>query len=530
MSTPNNLILSKELTIPRDEKSVISVEGFVPALAIALSAQAKRDNTITLVESQVLDSIAEYLAEKSDNPLLVKVLVYEGLFSNIPLNDALKSLKQFAKEQPNEAKELIFNSVNKLLTCQGEDSYDYIEKWASALDISTDKINQLKTESDFFSSSRQMFNKIFSYVSKREDPLRRNLRQIALIFEDQPLLNYLKSESSSSENSLKSVGAEAYKRIREQALANLPSADSFDNQLNLAEKFYHLANLLTDQIEQRLISIQKRLELQQRLFEEDLNLYIDASVDLVELGMRDLVDGREDAWADQTIWENFAKTDAANELQARYQPLKARYDLIFDMWNTELSAFSEELQKTSQVVLQNINSTEFAKMVSTSHENVKIKNFIDKATNATIFTASTATIVGTAGTAVALYTSVTTVAAVVATAGAIVTNPVGWAVGGVIGLSAIWKLFSNLNARKRELIADKRDILKSSLLKLLGDPINQHKKAVIELEGQYFEAASKYLEPIVREAHLVVLYIKLRKKVAIRVENDIANAFSAILE
>lgn len=358
---------------------------------------------------------------------------------------------------------------------------------------------------------------IVSLLSNQTDKneLAENLSNI---FHDNQLNDAIKKYKNKelSSSRLEEEISIASKRALIEAESRLPSLKTIEEQEKQALKFHVVTEELVDQVRSRLKNIHKRLELQHNLFIDDFRAFLDSSLDSVEIGMRDLIDGRSD-WTDKTIWDKFYETDAHQRITLRFERLRNRYDRIFDLWNTELSDFSKESNRTIKNVLDNVDPVVFSGLVKTDHGSVQFKIHLDNVSNTTLGLAR----LGAMGTVALLLTGAVSVTAIMP----IISNPVGWVIGSAVGLSVLWKAFSNPEQRKRSLLQEKRKQLRDAIPKMLGDPITYHRRLIDELEDNFSLVAANYYAPLVRESRLAVLQAQLEKKIICKIKEDICTIF-----
>ena len=134
------------------------------------------------------------------------------------------------------------------------------------------------------------------------------IESFAYRFNEPQLIERLKElRTHSSEASLDALNQQLHDS-KHRVLENL---QTFKQQMELlcqqnsaADQLTTLAQTLYEQVEQRLIEIQNRAELQKQLFKEDIDEFIEQSVNEVELNLRQQLE--LDDWTKPEIWENFA--------------------------------------------------------------------------------------------------------------------------------------------------------------------------------------------------------------------------------
>jgi hypothetical protein len=516
---------SNELVVPESPDEVLAdVNGFVATAASAIAALARRDGVITISEYEALLSAAEVLSSVSDHPLVVRVLVLNEFFQATDYTVVMKRLQKEAKGAPESARTAVLFAASPLLRCQPR-SAGVAKEWISCLKIKSELLESFEKQLPE-SKPRAWFDSKTRWIRKTEDNQLSNITRLSDVFDSEELrllVQELETGNRSVEDTNRLLTSFA-RAVTERTETFLLGCDYTAEQRDAAERFLKIVEIIVRQTELRLRSVHERLSFQQQLFEEDLSNFVESSVDSVELGMRDLMEGREDnqSWADDGLWRRFAETDSCRRVLSRYQPFKARYDRIFGMWSSELSGFSEELQTTAVGVLANVDPAAFATIVDTQHGTIRLANTVDKAVSAAI-TLSGITVVGTG---VAIITGVTSVATVCTTVIVLASNPVGWIIGGTVGLAAVWKLFSDPAARRRNLVFDKKQEVRKRLRMILGEPDKEHRKSIDDIGGRFYSAASTCYAPLVRDARLSLLQFDLRSRLAERVRRDTRSLIS----
>ena len=286
----------------------------------------------------------------------------------------------------------------------------------------------------------------------------------------------------------------------------LKSKKILDDQIEITERFLKTADALVEQIHLRLLSIKDRLYLQNQLFEEDLENFVEKTADRVELRMRNLVEGSN--WADDTIWERFRNGEAYAETLAAFKPLKHRYERLFDLWHKELDLFSHEVNVIRSGILMNIDPHVFQGLLPTPDTTIQTSNAIDSAANATLGTILAGSLAATALTAMGQGAVVL---------GVLASGPVLPLIGTIGGAALVWKMFSDPDARKRKLVQTNRQILEKKMIEILKAEALNHTELAEKIMTQFVQAAVDNYAPLVIDARMAALRAKLEAKVVHRV-------------
>jgi hypothetical protein len=93
----------------------------------------------------------------------------------------------------------------------------------------------------------------------------------------------------------------------------------------------------------------------------------------------------------------------------------------------------------------------------------------------------------------------------------------------------LWKIVSSPTDRQIKFVKDKREQFGEELMKLLGNPEKDHDKLCEDVEKQFYEIASKYFAPLVRDARLSIMQPALEARAIRRVQEDTKVACKKIL-
>lgn len=512
----NSLILD----IPRTEEEATNVSGVGALAALCIGAMARYDGIATTDEFIALTYAADILSEQSDNPTLLRTIVLKGLLADISFNRKLKEIKTCLSDKSEAVSEAIFLAVLPLIFCQEPDNIDKLIKlWTDNLMLGQEKADEIIKKSGLKRMPGTGLFERFSKMWLRKETEFDRAKKLSYMFHDEQLKLFLtKFENSEKlENNLETEIQAAAHRIITKSESLLPSIETIHKQREQSEQFLRTTEKLIEQIQQRLHFISSRIAIQKKMFNEDVEALIISSLSIIENEIQNLFAGREDSWADSSIWKQFSQTTANRTIQSQFLPIKARYDKLIDLLNQELREFSNELKQTCSLVFDNITPTSFSGLVKSEHNVLEFLNFTDRVTSTTLTTAKVATGVAVVGSGAAIMTGVATVSGVVSGAVAVASNPVGWVIGGTIAIAGIYKYFTNTERRKREVLIEKRTILENGLRSLLSDHIRLHNEALDAIERAFYLAASKCYGPLSRDAILAVMQARLEEEAILRV-------------
>ena len=499
------------LTIPRNDDEVFSLlDPFPVAVAKAIGATVQMDQVITVQEYQALARAAENLENLTPLPSVMSALVLQAVLEDASLDSALRHLKTLAQDRPEAERAAVFQAVQPIIQLKGKRGQSLAREWASALRLQ-DSTFRLATD-DIQTALNRILSGFRSLRSSKESLIQKAER-FARTYHDPQLAamanKVLSGGDSVSDAALRGELSAAVERVFRNTSSVLKTQEILDEQIELTRRFLRTSEALADQIRLRLQSVKDRLDLQNQMFEEDVEDLVKKVADSVEISMRDLMEGRTD-WADKTIWEQLGNRGSFSEILAAFQPLKRRYEQIFDLWRKEVDLFAQEAGAIRAGVFMNIDPRAFHGLLPTSHITVSLRNTLDRAANTTITT------LGIAG----IGTVALTLTGHLAALSVVVSGPVALAVGIVVAPAIVWKVFSKPEARKRGLVQTKRQVVEKKLIELLEGEALNHKSAAQDIMNRFVRAAFDHYAPLVIDARMAALRATLEPQVVHRVLSD----------
>jgi hypothetical protein len=203
-----------------------------------------------------------------------------------------------------------------------------------------------------------------------------------------------------------------------------------------------------------------------------------------------------------------------------FNPLKRRYERLFEQWYQELGSFTKEVGVMRSGILKNVDPQAFASLVPTDHRNAEVKGSIDRAADTTIGL----TVLGTLGTAGAIIFGVVKASAIAS----LLLTPVGAVAGTAVGLATIWKLMADPEARKREIVQEKRQIIESKLKELLSEEVFNHDDIAQNIMNNFLEASSQQYAPLIIDARMAALRAKLENKIVQLIKTNTKEVLSLL--
>lgn len=518
----DNKISTELLPIPHSDDDVFKIlDPFILALTEAVAATAKFDGIVTVYEYKALSEVASNLDQFTLHPGLMSTLILRSITKDVSYETAMKNLKASAKNVSIEARKSAFEAINPIVNAQVERINDLFEDWAGALKV--ENVNAKKDYIDsIYDSLNRFINKLPTFNYGQNSDLNK-VKKVAKIFSDERLSSAITKLDSDkeiiSDSYLKKEIQDSIDRAMTYTSNELKSEDFLKQQIEISERFLKTAEALSEHVILRLQSIKNRLELQGEMFKEDLDEFVKHASDSVELGMRDIMEGRQN-WADKTIWDQFRSRGAYLEIVDNFDPLKRRYERLFEQWYQEIESFTKEVGVMRSGVLKNVDPQVFASLVPTDHRMAEIKGAIDRAADTTIVL----TVLGGLGTAGAMIFGVVQAGAIAS----LLLTPVGAVAGTALGLASIWKIISDTDARKREFIQDKRQIIESKLKEILSEEVFNHDDIAQDIMNKFLEASSQQYAPLIIDARMAAFRAKLERKVVELILNNTKEVLALI--
>jgi hypothetical protein len=518
-------IVSRDLFPATDEKVLELIPDFAWAVARASAATVLADRVLTVAEYEAIADSATALESLSSYPGLMSYLVLRALQEEPNLNSVLKDLQKTTRELPLETRQAVFEATRGVHQPDVTGEQKIHEKWANALGVdptiekavgrkqsATSVLGILGTGQNVVDSawrriSRARLNHGTEIVERAQS--------MSSAFQDQELSSAISKWEASTEEDrdaeLNSAIAAATDRAVTAAAARLKAPKDLEQQRELADRFLQTTEALIQQVRSRLLSVEARLRLQSEMFDEDLQAFIESSLDALEISMRDLTKGRDD-WTSPAVWEAFKERAAFADLKARFTPILNRYTRLFDQWQHELESFSNEAGVIRSSIFSSVDMRAFSALVPSQHSSACFKCALDRVSDATLTFSAMGVLTAGAATAAGLVS----VAAVVAA----LSNPVGATIGAVIGAAALWKAVAQKEARRDKLVKDKRGQIRTALRQLLKDEGLNHDQMATDVLAKFVEAAIEQYTPMVVEARLWAMKARLEGSVTQRVLGD----------
>ena len=513
--TPDVKQMNNTLDIKNKVEHIINIKGFVPALCQSLSGIAHSDGAITMEEYAMIVAAAKKMANLSDNPALVNIFTLQGILNDTKLELSLKLLSKHSHNIPEINKTIILDAARPLIMAQLNPD-NILSALSKALGIkehspAPSALSHL-TLDPLKKATQQLNNLLFTNnrLSK--------IKSFAYRFNETQLIGRLKDlQNDHSDSNLDALN----KQLENSKQNVLQTTHNFKQQMELlcqqnssADQLTVLAEALYEQVEHRLIEIKDRAELQKQMFKEDLNEFIDQSVNEVELNLRQQLERND--WTKPEVWENFAKTEAAKALSKHHKKLQNRYEQIFSQWNKEFSNFSKELLLSQKIILQGLEKQELSQLIQPPSTRLKALQKIDAASSLIVNTlkmagAGSLTIGGIAiatGVPASIFlVSATTIGSF------LISSPLGWAALGTITLAGLYQYISNPTARKGKEIKNKRSLIEEGLKKLIGHPEESHNQHMDYIVENFHKTAEKNFVPLLQDTSLAVKMNKMQIEV-----------------
>jgi hypothetical protein len=518
--------LEKQRLFPATDGEVLEL---IPEVAIAVArsaaATALTDRVLTTAEYEALAACASSLEGLSSFPGLMSYLVLKALGEEPTLGVALKQLKSTSKGFPEETRQAILDAARALHLAQGDKAQSIHDQWAKALGIAPGDLGSSAGERlpapswSLIGKGQNLLSSALGRLSATQQGPRATLLErakiMASVFEDEELAEVVSmwesAEGDHDPSDLHRAVERAAQRAVTAASVRLKSPRDLQQQRGLAERFLHTTHALIDQVRARLLAVDQRLRLQSEMFHEDFEIFIEGSLDALEIDMGNLMKGRKD-WTDPAIWDSFKERAACADLIARFAPIKRRYTRLFDQWQRELDAFSTEAGTIRTSILSSVDRRAFSALVPSEHSAASIKCALDRVSDTTLTLSVLSALGAGAATAAGLVQATAVVAAL--------ANPVGATIGAIVGAAALWKVAANVQRRKDTLVKDKRAQIKAEMRRLLESEGLRHDELASEVLAKFVEAAVEQYTPLIVEARLWAMKARLEEEVTARVLED----------
>lgn len=504
------------IDINQEVSTLLELEGFIPSLCFSLAAIANFDGEITLDEYVLIINATTQIAHLTDNPTLIKALVLKGILNNSSLDNTFRALEKSENTLTPAIKQDIIQAYIPLISTQLQ-SEQILKKFTYALGLEHhalhhfdklieplyDQFNQLKAHIKQAIYGEDILSTIQSFA------FRHNATQLI------EQLYFYKHQQTDFNQELYNSALEQVKKETTHSITNFQQQKQlFCEQQSTTQQLSQLTQTLYEQLQQRLITIQDRADLQKQHFAEDIEHFIQYSINELELNLRQQFDTQD--WTKPSVWDDFAKTSVAQGLTDKYKQLQQRYDQLFDNWHKEFNQFSNEILLTQQLILESLRQHELSQLIQPPSPRTRWLKQLDKAssliTNSLKLTgAGSVTISGIAiatGVPASLFiVGATTIG------GFILSNPIGWAAIGTVTLAGLYQYFSNPESRKIKTIKSKREILEQGLIKLIGDPQTKHNEHLDYILDNFKEITEKNFFPLLKDAGLVLKMSQLQTEV-----------------
>jgi hypothetical protein len=477
------------------------------------------DGVLTVAEYEGLAECASALEGLSSFPGLMSYLILKGITEDPNLKSALDELKRSARDLPLETKRAVFDAVGGLFSEHEGDPDPARVGWSKALEVGpspSPKDKALGQGRWLVASGQNLVSVSTAWLRSSGDESDQaalaRARNMAEAFGDDELGRVVsaweRSETSLDRAELNQAMSQAADRAFATASARLKSVQDLQQQNDLAVRFLQTTQALVDQVNSRLRSIEARLHLQNEMFREDLDAFVESSLDSLELEMSSLMKGRKN-WTDPGVWTNFKERAAYGDLMARFAPIRSRYIRLFDQWRHELEAFSKEAATIRATVLSSVDRRTFTGLVPSEHSAACIKSALDRVSDAALGVS----LMGALGVGAAVGAGAIKIGVVVSA----LANPVGATIGAVVGAAALWKAAANIEGRKEKLVKDKRAQIREGLETLLASEGLDHETLSTEIYTKFVEAAVEQYTPLIVEARLWAMKARIEPAVNERV-------------
>jgi uncharacterized tellurite resistance protein B-like protein len=512
----------QQIEVPRSFEAALEGGDVQAALADIMAWLINDDGVITIDEFLAMALTSERLGSVVGNALHLETRTLHVLADGEP-EPPSKEQKKLLAAQNATLRGQMFDAYLPVLRCQGQEARPLAKKLAKILDVD-DYDARLEALPEAKESG--LFGSIAKIFSEKEDgTVARAQRLAGILPSSTALKTALSDELKGTE--LEAAISAAIVETRETADELLPGADDLKRQRETSKALERLCMVLVKLVEDRLRAVNRRIEHERSLFQEDLENFISHEVDRAKLSMRDLADDGEN-FSSVEVWERWSREFGSSAASAFEKKVAKRYQAHVDLWQRELSDFQSDLQQTKQSVFDTVGQDAFVGLIRTDFASERAAEMLDKASGYAV--AAGAATVGAAGVAGVAYGGAIMSAA--ATLLASPAAPVVLGVAGVVGVgligAAAWNHFGSADKRKKAIIKDQAEAIRAGLKELLEPKSQELENAYDGIKAAFKTAAETEYAPMIRAALLLSRRASLMQTVIARVVADSSKLLDVI--
>lgn len=486
--------------------------GFQTAFLRCLAAIATADGTVSLSEYGALNQIAGQIEQSA---FAAHALLW---FLEHPsdLSAALSVLGRASTGVDRGTTRAAFKAAQPLLMLQGEDSRKITQRFAKALGVKV-------TESDLAQFPTGAAPTLWKDVVRRSTRLLKGgtllpVAQECLKVTGEPEVTrmigaYLDGEIAQPALYARVTGANADIARQLAEFEQQLSASGVIEQT--AQAYVTTADELFQQVQQRLSTVEARLQFEKTSFDEDVEDAIHDAGNAIELEIADRL--KTDNWKLTKVWESIGRTNFGKELERRVDRIATRRNQQLRFMKEDLRLFQADLKIVHASILERQNHTQFARLMPHLRIGTRIANSVDDAASFTLG-AGALSLAGAGTAAYLLGTAV--VLPVIA--------PIAPFVGGTVVIAAVVKWLTDAGERKDNEIQHKRKAFEKALRKQLAIARSSYFDQLDIVGEEFRKTADAFLKPALLEAEAARRLSGLQAKIARRVLGEARQSVSRL--
>ena len=497
------------LSLNADDFNIENINGLIPSIAKTLGAIATIDSIITINEYYVISDAGEHLAKQSKSPLLVSTLVLHYLLHPVSLNLALESLAVSIKEQSSQTKDFTFTILSEVASLQPNRD-EIINDISFALELNAQNLSSQATK------ALSIFSRTVCNYLKPQSSRIEKIKLYATMFNDSKLLSVVQGIEDD-----RKIPVEIEKLLQLSKKSVLKTISNIKKEVKTSinsnyskGKFGKITETLLDQVRGRLQIVSKRIDLECDLYLEDFQDLVD---DIgIEFEASTQKRNLSSNYIRSDMWTGFIKDEGSRIVKSRYDKLKNRYDKILKLWEAEYASFTKELEVTQNTVMKNYSRRDFQNILPAVSKSFLIRGKVDGFSSGVVDVAATGGLVAVIAAGAGYGGAVL----------AVFSNPIGLGALGVVGAAGLYNFFTNSDERINNEVSRITTELQKNIVKMLGNPVEKHRKNLEVIEKNFYGAADEKFKPLITNAKILSLYSSYQMKAI----NEVSETTTSFIE
>ena len=473
--------------------------SFPTAYLRAVGAIAASDGVLSIADFKALDEVSALLNDSA----LAQVVLLEAVERPISWKEAFRDLKVASAGISGETGRIGFDAARPLLQLQGLRSRELAVGFGASLDYALNPIELAQFPADesglwgriSLGSVRLVKGRQYEQLADLCVQATGDLELVRAVLECES------GELGKAELEQRMIAAAA-RADREIGEFDTRIAD-FESTKALSGSFVDSANLLQQQVRQRLAIADARIAFERQTFDEDLEECI---YDAGNSFTRDVVDRlATDEWKRPAVWESIARSTFGKELERRLNRIITRREESLRLIRQDLQLFREELVLSSTMIWKRMHHTQLSGAAPGLRWGTRFKNGVETVANTSLWLGGG---LGMAGAGAAYFLGAAAILPVLAPA-----IPV---IGGVMVVAGAVKWLMNPSERKTGEIEHHRAQFEKAFRLQLEKARTELNQQLDTTAGQFHESAEQLVRPIMLEAQAADRLATLKLKVSRR--------------